>query len=171
MGVRSADPELDAAACAAIYAPHVDPGPASFEAAPPDAAEMARRIAGTVAPYDWLVTHRDGVVAGYAYSGPHRAREAYRWSAEVSVYVDGRFHRRGVGRELYAGLLERLRAAGVRNALAGITLPNDASVGLHEGLGFALVGVYRNVGFKAGAWRDVGWWQLDLRPDAPTPSS
>jgi phosphinothricin acetyltransferase len=159
MLVRPADPERDAAACAAIYAPHVDPGPASFEEVVPSAEEIAGRIAGAHA---WLVAEEDGAVLGYAYASEHRAREAYRFAADVAVYVAAGAQGRGVGRALYEALLPVLRERGFRSACAGIALPNDASVRLHEALGFELVGVYRNIGFKAGAWRDVGWWQLDL---------
>jgi L-amino acid N-acyltransferase YncA len=174
--IRPADPARDAAACAAIYAPFVIDHPSSFELQPPDAATMEERIARTAATHAWLVDERDGRVAGYAYGGPHRERAAYRWSAEVSVYVDPAFHRRGVGRALYEALFARLRERGYRMAFAGITLPNAGSVGLHEALGFELVGVFRRVGWKAGAWRDVGWWQLQLAPqdetaDGPPPPS
>jgi L-amino acid N-acyltransferase YncA len=162
--IRPADPYRDAAACAAIYAPFVRDGAASFEELAPDASTMARRIASCTASHAWLVDERDGRVAGYAYGGPHRERAAYRWAADVSVYVDPAFHRQGVGRGLYERLFETLRARGMRMAIAGVTLPNDASVGLHEALGFEPVGVYRRIGWKAGAWRDVGWWQLQLAP-------
>lgn len=157
--ISDADPALHAAACAAIYAPHVDPGPASFEAAPPDAAEVARRIERAHA---WLVALAGDEVAGFAYAGQHRDREAYRWACDVSVYLAPAHHRRGAGRALHTELLRRARALGLRHACAGITLPNPASVALHEALGFRLVGVYEQIGFKAGAWRDVGWWQLDF---------
>ena len=169
MAVRSADPPRDAAACAAIYAPHVRDGWASFEEEPPSAGEMERRIRAVQETHPWLVDERAGAVAGYAYASPHRSRAAYRWSADVAVYVDHGHHRAGVGRALYGELLVRLRAQGFRMACAGITLPNDASVGLHEAMGFLPVGVYRAVGFKAGEWRDVGWWQLDLVPGARGP--
>lgn len=99
---------------------------------------------------------------------PHPA--AYRWSTDVSVYVDERNRRQGVGRRLYEELLERLRGQGFRIACAGITLPNQASVTLHEHLGFVAIGVYRDIGWKAGAWRDVGWWQLDLSPEMGEPT-
>lgn len=165
MAVREADPAKDSAACAGIYAPYVDPGPASFEASPPDAEEMRQRITAATAPHAWLVAELDGDIAGYAYSSPHNPRDAYRWSVNVSVYLDPRFHRRGVGRELYTQLLAQLKDAGIRQACAGITLPNDASVGLHEAMGFTLVGVYQGIGYKAGQWRDVGWWQLELSPE------
>jgi L-amino acid N-acyltransferase YncA len=120
---------------------------------------MARRIR---AAHEWLVAERDGVVVGYAYGGVHRGRRAYQWTAEVSAYVDRGAQRTGVGRELYAELFKRLRERGFRLLVAGITLPNDASVGIHEALGFEPVGVYKNIGWKAGEWWDVGWWQLDL---------
>lgn len=110
----------------------------------------------------WLVAERDGKVVGYAYGGPHRDRAAYNWTAEVSAYVDRGAQRAGLGRSLYTELFDRLRAKGFRLLVAGITLPNDASVGIHEALGFERVGVYKNIGFKNGQWWDVGWWQLDL---------
>ena len=163
--VRHAQP-ADGAACAAIYAPHVRDAAASFEVDPPDAAEMARRIAEVSATHPWLVAERDGRVVGFAYATTHRGRAAYRWAADVAVYVDDGARRSGVGRELYAALLELMRRQRLRWACAGITLTNEASVRLHEAMGFAPVGVYRSIGFKAGAWRDVGWWQCELAPGA-----
>jgi phosphinothricin acetyltransferase len=162
MPVRHADPARDGAACASIYAPYVEGSPASFEVDPPSAAEMAKRIEVTSARHPWLVVERAGVVVGFAYGSQHRSRAAYRWTADVTVYVDRAQRRTGAGRELYGALLELLRRQHIRVVCAGITLPNDASVGLHEALGFEPVGVYRNVGWKAGVWHDVGWWQLDL---------
>lgn len=164
--IRDVEPDRDAAACAAIYAPFVSSGPTSFEETAPSEDEMAGRIANLAATHPWLVAERDGVLVAYAYAYAcnHRARPAYRWSADVSVYVDARNRREGIGRGLYAELLGRLRGQGFRVACAGITLPNEASVALHERLGFVAVGIYRNIGWKAGAWRDVGWWQLDLNP-------
>jgi L-amino acid N-acyltransferase YncA len=120
---------------------------------------MARRIR---AAHEWLVAERDGAVVGYAYGGVHRTRRAYQWTAEVSAYVDRTAHRTGVGRELYTELFGRLRRRGFRLLVAGITLPNDASVRMHEAMGFEPVGVYKHIGWKAGQWWDVGWWQLDL---------
>jgi phosphinothricin acetyltransferase len=162
MEIRDADPHRDAGACAAIYAPFVEGSAVSFEEVAPDAGEMAARIAASQATHPWLVAVSGGEVAGYAYACPHRARPAYRWSADVSVYVAESCRRAGVGRALYAELLERLRGQGFQVACAGITLPNEASVRLHESFGFEPVGVYRGIGWKAGAWRDVGWWQLRL---------
>lgn len=169
MTVRPADPRRDAEACAAIYAASVVDSHTSFETEPPTPAEMADRIARVSASHCWLVEEVDGAIAGYAYGSGHRPRAAYRWAVEVTVYVDAAFHRRGVGRRLYAALFERLRERGYRMAFAGIALPNDASVRLHESLGFEPIGVFRNVGWKLGAWRDVGWWQLDLAPGSDAP--
>ena len=162
--IRHADPAADAAACAEIYAPNVTAGVASFEEEAPDAAEMRRRIESTSERYPWLVAERDGAVAGYAYGTVHRARRAYRWVVEVTVYVDQRRHRTGVGRELYQALLPLLARQRLQIAVAGITLPNDASVALHEAVGFQPVGIYRDFGYKFGAWHDVGWWQARLAP-------
>lgn len=162
--IRSADPERDAAACAAIYAPYVLHSPATFEDVAPDARAMRERMRRVQATHPWLVAEDGGRVAGYAYASRHRERAAYRWACDVAVYVGAAHQRRGVGRRLYEALFERLRAQGFHVAVAGITLPNDASVALHESLGFELVGVHRAIGWKAGAWRAVGWWQLRLLP-------
>ena len=161
----------DAAGVRAIYAPFVRDGHTSFETAVPSVEEVARRIdAGPLHP--WLVAD-DGAVAGYAYAGPHRSRGGYVWSVETSVYVAERARRRGVASALYAALLDVLRLQGFANAYAGVALPNAASVAFHEAAGFEPVGVYRRVGFKAGAWHDVGWWALRLgdgaAPEPPRP--
>jgi L-amino acid N-acyltransferase YncA len=170
MPARHAEPSRDAAACAAIYAPYVEGSPASFELEPPSAAEMAGRIESTSAHHPWLVLERAEAVVGFAYASQHHSRAAYRWTADVTVYVDQARRRTGAGRELYEALLGLLRRQRMRVVCAGITLPNDASVGLHEALGFELVGVYRNVGWKAGTWYDVGWWQLDLGAPGEPPT-
>jgi L-amino acid N-acyltransferase YncA len=160
--VRHADPGRDADAIAAIYAPHVLEGIASFEVDPPSIAEMSRRIEVSTRTHPWLVAERDGAVAGYAYASRHHARAAYRWAADVAVYVGAQHQRAGVGRELYAALLPLLVRQRLQIACAGVSLPNAASVGFHESFGFEPVGVYRQVGYKLGAWYDVGWWQLRL---------
>ena len=159
----------DAAAVTAIYRPSVDGSVTSFETVAPDAAEMLRRIEGTLPAFPWLVCAIDDMVAGYAYGGRHRERAAYRWSVEVSVYIDDAFRRRGVGRGLYESLFAILVAQGYATAFAGVTLPNPASVGLHESMGFEPIGAFRRIGHKYGAWHDVGWWQLALRPYETTP--
>jgi L-amino acid N-acyltransferase YncA len=149
----------DAAACAAIYAPYVTDTAVSFETEPPGPDEMAARIA---AAHEWLVLEDGGRVVGYAYAGPFAPRAAYRWACEVSVYLERGRHRTGGGRALYAALLPRLAARGFRVAVAGMTLPNDASVGLHRAMGFQPVGTYRRIGYKHGAWHDVAWTQRVL---------
>lgn len=164
MLIRHAVPERDSAACAAIYAPSVYGSATSFETVAPDAAEFARRIHEVTRRYPWLVAEDEGRVTGYAYGTQHRARAAYRWTTEVAVYVDAGHRGRGVGRSLYGALLSLLRRQGLRTAVAGITLPNQASIALHEACGFTHVGVFHRSGFKAGAWHDVGWWELDLAP-------
>lgn len=167
--IRLASPD-DAAAVAGIYGPVVAETAISFEIDPPSTDEMAGRIASTLRFAPWLVWVRGGAVVGYAYATRHRERAAYRWAVDVGVYI-GRDHRRsGIGRALYRSLFALLRLQGFYVAHAGIALPNAASVGLHESLGFRAVGVYRNVGYKQGAWRDVGWWQLALRDAEGEPS-
>jgi L-amino acid N-acyltransferase YncA len=163
MQIRPADPTGDAAACAAVYEPYVRTTAISFEDPPPDAEQLAERIASFQSTHQWIVAEDGGELVGYAYACPHRERAAYRWATEVSVYVDEKAHRRGFGRALYEELLALLRAQGFYIACAGITLPNEASVALHESLGFRSVGVYSRIGFKLGSWWDVGWWQLALQ--------
>jgi L-amino acid N-acyltransferase YncA len=152
----------DAAAIAALYAPYVSDTIISFETDAPDAAEIAARIARIGRQYPWLVAASGGRVVGYAYACENRARLAYRWSVDAAVYLDPSAQRKGIGSALYRRLFALLRALGYVNAFAGISLPNAASVALHEAMGFAPIGIYRNVGYKLGAWRDVGWWQLAL---------
>jgi L-amino acid N-acyltransferase YncA len=161
--------ERDAPAIAEIYRPAVASTAISFEVDPPDEREMQRRIDETLAGFPWLVCEDRRRVIGYAYATRHRVRAAYQWSVDTSVYVHRAFHRCGVGRGLYTSLFRVLAAQGYTNAYAGITLPNLGSVGFHEAIGFQPVGVYRQVGYKLGAWHDVGWWQLTLQPHASTP--
>lgn len=155
----------DAAACAAIYAPYVTGTAITFETEPPSAGEMAARIEIASRGYAWLVLEEQGHVVGYAYGGRFHVRPAYRWAAEVSVYLAPGRRRTGGGRALYEALLARLRERGFRIAIAGMTLPNEASVGLHEALGFEPVGTYRRIGYKLGDWHDVAWMQCRLLDD------
>lgn len=169
--LRVANP-ADAPAIAATYAPYVTGTVISFELIPPDEREMANRLAKTLARFPWLVAVDGGDVVGYAYAGAHRERAAYQWAADVSVYLRENWRGRGIGRTLYTALFAILRAQGYCNVYAGITLPNPASVALHEAMGMVPVGVYRHVGYKAGAWHDVGWWQGVLQTlvaDPPPP--
>lgn len=167
--IRLAEPDLDADAVARIYAPSVLTGIASFEEQAPDAAEMAARMRATLARTPWLVAVRDGAVVAYAYAAPHHQRAGYRWSVDISVYVDAAHSGRGIGRALYDVLLPILRRQRFVNAYAGIALPNPASVALHESIGMSLVGVYRRVGYKLEAWRDVAWYELRLTDPAGPP--
>ena len=164
LSIRSATPD-DASAIQAIYAPIVEKTVISFEEIPPTIDEMTKRIETTLQNYPYLVAMRDGQIVGYAYAGRHQLRAAYRWSVDVTAYVAEPARRSGVGRALYETLLPALAKAGHHAAFAGVTLPNAASVGLLEAMGFEPVGVYREVGFKFGRWLDVGWWQrlLDER--------
>ena len=159
----------DAGAIAGVYAPYVRDTAFTFEIDAPDAAEMAARIVRIADQYPWLLASDDGELIGYAYACENRSRAAYRWSVDVAIYVRATTQRRGVGRALYARLLAILREQGYVNAFAGITLPNGPSVGLHHEMGFILVGAHRKVGYKLGAWHDVGWWQRVMRepPDNP----
>ncbi len=166
--IRLATPR-DARAIQQIYAPVVAHTAISFELVPPSEHEIAARISSTLASVPWLVFTRDDDVVGYAYASKHREREAYQWSLDVSAYTHERYRRQGIGRALYTSLFALLRIQGFYAAHAGITLPNPGSVGLHESLGFRAVGVYRSVGYKLGAWHDVGWWQLALRERAGKP--
>lgn len=159
----------DAAAIARIYAPIVRDTFISFETEAPDEGEMRRRIDYTLPEFPWLIREIDGRVAGYAYASRHRERLAYRWSVDVSCYTHPEFRRRGVGVSLYRALLRMLRTQGFVNAYAGIALPNAASVALHESVGFKPIGIYANVGFRQGAWRDVGWWGREIAPHMPRP--
>lgn len=158
--------ESDAPAVADIYRPLVASTAITFETEPPGADEMRRRIAETLPLYPWLICDAGGRVAGYAYATTHRVRAAYRWSVDTSIYVDPKDRRSGIGRGLYRSLFAILEAQGYVNAYAGIALPNPGSVALHEAMGFQSVGVFRKVGYKLGAWHDVGWWELALTPSS-----
>lgn len=160
----------DAEPVQGIYAPIVRDTAISFEVDPPSVAEIQQRIVDTLAHWPWLVCERAGEVIGYAYAGKYRVRAAYQWSVDVSVYIHERARRCGVGRALYSALFQILVLQGFYSAQAGITLPNAASVRLHETVGFQPIGVYRKIGYKLGAWHDVGWWQLVLQPHGPSPA-
>jgi len=159
----------DATAIQAIYAPIVRDTEISFEDTPPSIGEMSGRIETLLETFPWLVLESGGEVVAYAYAAAHRRRAAYRWSCETSVYVGEAARRTGAARRLYKELFSVLTDLGYANALAGITLPNEPSVGFHEAMGFKLIGVYPNVGFKSGGWRDVGWWNFELQKMANDP--
>jgi L-amino acid N-acyltransferase YncA len=165
--IRLATPE-DADKVQAIYAPYCRT-PISFELEPPSVEEMRARLAKVLGPCPWLLCEEDEEVLGYAYASRHRERAAYCWSVDTTVYIRQGRQRRGIGRALYTSLLAVLPLQGYVNAYAGVTLPNPASVGLHEAMGFQPVGVYRQVGFKCGAWHDVAWFQRALQPGPGEP--
>lgn len=185
----------DSPAIAAIYGPYCESSVISFEEIAPSADEMARRVASIGATKPWILlesacspsearsgqasaggggapraSENDDRIVGYAYASAHHERAAYRWSVSTAIYIDRAHHRRGAGRALYTTLFALLRALGYRQATAGITLPNPASVGLHAAFGFAPVGVYRRIGFKRGSWHDVGWYQAEIQPGTDTPA-
>ena len=162
--LTSAWPTDDAADIAAIYRPYVTDAVTSFEVEPPGRArDGGAHRRGARARALARLRGRGRRADGYAYASRHHERAAYQWSVDVAVYIHAAHHRRGVGRALYETLFPLLRLQGFYVAHAGITLPNAASVGLHESLGFQPVGVYPAVGWKFGAWRDVGWWRLPLQ--------
>ena len=164
--IRLATP-ADAAQCGNIYEPHVRDSAVSFEVDVPTAADFEVRITRTLERLPWLVCAEGDVVLAYAYAAPHQERAAFQWSVNVSVYVHEDHGRRGIGRALYTSLLACLRALGYFNAYAAIALPNAASVGLHEAVGFRHIGTFANVGHKLGRWHAVGWWGLALQPPSP----
>ena len=166
--IRFADGN-DAAAIQAIYAPFCESTTVSFEIRPPTVEEMAGRIERISPQYPWLLCERDGRVAGYVYACSHRERAAYRWSVDVAVYVGPEHHRRGIARALYTSLLSMLREQGYVNAYAGITLPNAASIGVHEAVGFKRMALFPGVGYKFGEWREVGWGDRGLQPPPAGP--
>ncbi|WP_018160667.1 GNAT family N-acetyltransferase [Smaragdicoccus niigatensis] len=149
----------DAAACAQIYAPVVTDTAVTFEYEPPSAEELARRIE---AAHVWLVAVENDTVLGYAYGGPFATRAAFARTCEVSVYLAPDARGKGLGRQLYTVLLERLRDNGLHVAISGIALPNDVSIALHTSFGFELVGIYREVGHKFNQWHDLARYQLRL---------
>ncbi len=157
----------DARGIQAIYAPLVAATAISFEIEPPSVAQIEGHIRSTLPRFPYLVCVADETVLGYAYAGAHRERAAYRWSVDVTVYVNEEARRSGVGRSLYSALLRTLQRQRFHAAFAGITLPNEGSVSLHKSLGFQLVGIYEEVGFKFGQWHSVGWWRRGLGEGQP----
>ena len=163
MTIREATGD-DGAACAAIYEPYVHDTVITFETVPPAADEMAARIADSQREHSWLVAEDEGRVVGFAYGGQYKVRAAYAWACEVSVYLEMGRRRTGLGRALYEALFARLADRGFLTAVAGMTLPNPASEGLHRALGFEPAGTYRKIGWKHGGWHDVAWTQRELAP-------
>ncbi len=161
MEIRQASKE-DVAAMLEIYRPVVEDTATSFELAVPAIEDFAARVEKIVTTHEWLVADDNGEVAGYAYASPHRSREAYKHSAEVSVYVHTDYRGQGLGRDLYSALFDSIRQLGFHYAYAGIALPNESSIPLHAACGFVEIGTFSEVGFKHGAWHDVSWWQRKI---------
>jgi phosphinothricin acetyltransferase len=159
----------DAPSILDIYAPYCTSTVVSFEIVAPTESQMRERISRVTAHYPWLIAEIDDRVAGYVYASQHRERAGYRWAVDAAVYIAQSHHRRNVGRALYSTLFSLLREQGIFQAYAGITLPNVASVGLHEAVGFENIAVFRNVGYKLGRWLDVGWWRMQLKPPVENP--
>lgn len=158
----------DAEAIHDLYAPYVLETCISFETVVPTIEAFKLRMESIIRDYPYLVCEADGVIAGYAYASKHRERAAYRFSADVSVYVAPGYHRKGIGKSLYLKLFELLKEQGIYTVFAGVTLPNDNSIGLHKSLGFTEVGTFKHTGYKFGKWLDVLWLQKALR-DYDTP--
>lgn len=173
MGALRVANASDSKSVAEIYAPFCQASsPVSFEIIAPSIPEMERRILETLRIYPWLVYEQDNKVLGFAYAAQHKTRAAYNWDVDVSIYLREQARGKGVGKKLYQCLFDGLRKLGYFNAYAGIGLPNEASIALHKSCGFTLIGLYNNVGYKGGAWRDVAWFGLKLQPytlDPPPP--
>lgn len=171
MRIRPAHPGTDAPAVAAVYRPIVEDTHTSFEETAPDPAEMHSRMRLALRQNPWLVAEADDDgVAGYAYSAPHRERPAYRWSVDISAYLDPRYRGQGIGRLLYDELLDILARQGYLNVYAGVALPNRASEALHRSIGMHRIGVYERVGHKLGRWWDVAWYGMRLGEGTDAPA-
>ena len=157
----------DVTAMLGIYTPFVLDSAVSFETEVPSAAVFWGRIQEVLDEAPWLVAEIEGTIAGYAYASKHRSRSAYRWTRELSVYVGENYRKRGIGKALYSILIRLLQQQGYTNVLAGIALPNDPSVRFHESMGFRPIGIYHRVGYKFGAYQDVGWWELSICEEEP----
>lgn len=167
MNIRFAEEE-DSRALLSIYAQYINT-PITFENVLPAEAEFAERIKSIKSIYPYLLCEEDGKAVGYAYAHRQKERAAYAWNVELSVYINREHVSRGIGKKLYAAMIENLKLQGVKTAYAGITLPNIKSVALHHSFGFRQLGVYRNTGYKCGKWHDVAWFEKTLSPYAEAP--
>jgi L-amino acid N-acyltransferase YncA len=154
--------DADVASACTLTNHYIEHTPVHFGVHPLSTHEFRAMWQSGREKYPWLAAAIDGHFAGYAKASRWREREAYQFTAEVGLYIESPFHGQGVGRALYGELLKRLHQAGFHTAVGGVTLPNEASVRLHESMGFTKVGVFREVGRKFDAWHDTGWWQIVL---------
>lgn len=162
--------DSDIPAILQIYRTYVEQTATTFEVETPGAGEFADRVKGIAAQYPYIVCVSGGRVIGYAYAHRHMERAAYQWNAELSVYIDGAHQRCGLGKKLYAMLMEILKLQHVKNVYGGVTAPNEKSERLHESFGFVKLGTYRNTGYKCGAWHDVMWFEKAIGPYGTDPA-
>ena len=154
--------QSDIANVLAIYEYYIINSPATFEEEVPSLESFTERINTILEKYPYLVYEEDGEILGYAYAGPFRTRIAYRFSTEVSVYIHKDHFGKGLGKALYGALLPIVKKQGFHTAIGGLTMPNEASVRLHEHFGFKKVAEFQDSGFKFGQWHNTGFWQLML---------
>lgn len=160
--IRPVEPK-DVSVLRDIYAWYVENTHISFEYTAPSETEFRERIEASISEFPWIVCTYNATVIGYAYAHKHRLRDAYQWSPESSIYLAQDFHTKGIGRVLYNTLFRILSLQGYHTVFAGVALPNDKSIGIHQGLGFERIGIFRNVGYKNGGWHDTLWFQLCLQ--------
>jgi len=152
----------DAESILKVYAPYVKDTAVSFEYDVPILEDFAKKIESISERYPYLVCELEGETVGFAYASAHRERAAYMWNAELSVYIDERYCRLGIGHSLYSALIEILKLLNIQTVYGGVTVPNENSVWLHKSLGFEVVGIYRKTGFKLGRWHDVVWYEKQI---------
>jgi len=152
----------DAPAIAEIYNHYIRETIFTFEEIKVDAKEIEKRIKNITVHYPWIVYEQDGEILGYAYGGEWRTRSAYRFVAESAVYLRHNLPSKGIGSQLYAELLQRLKAQGIHSVMGVLGLPNEPSIRLHEKFGFKKAAHFAEVGYKFGKWVDVGYWQLNF---------
>ena len=158
----------DAEAILNIYKDYITDSCITFETEVPSLEEFSSRIEKIIEGYPYVVCEVEGKVTGFAYASKHRERAAYKYSADVSVYVSALYQGRGIGKALYTKLFELLKNRDICMIYAGITLPNDKSISLHKSFGFEEVGIYHNVGYKFGEWLDVVWMEKAIKRKAPS---
>ena len=155
--------EGDAASILDIYSPYITDTCVTFETQIPSLSDFAARIEKISSRYPFLVCEVNGVIAGYAYASPYGERQAYCYSADLSIYISPAYHRQGIGRMLYENIIVELKERGIYTVYACVTHPNEKSERFHESLGFRKVGHFHNIGYKMGRWLDVIWYELPLR--------